>query len=249
MSSMLGPMFMSFIIFFIILISKGKARPNPYAGGVSMLITNGGYETIWPAIYTRTGPRVVPTGIKLEPEEQYNLKVPDSWSGTIWVRTRCSGNPNSSFHCAIGDCGTNNIHCHYKEPHPPVTQVKFNLVPKGGSSSYKVDLTDGFSLPVTLTPLDSECQEIMCDMNLLDQCPDWLAVYSDEGRKIACKSPCYTTREPKYCCTGAYASPEKCEPNQYTELLENRCPSTVSTAFDETHFTCFGGTSFLILFG
>jgi hypothetical protein len=118
---------MFLIIFLAILFSKVNAKNDPYAGGVSMLITNGGYGTIWPAIYTRTGPRVVPSGIKLEPEEQYDLKVPDSWSGTIWVRTGCSGNPNSNFHCAIGDCGTNNIHCHYNQPHPPVTQVKFKL--------------------------------------------------------------------------------------------------------------------------
>ncbi|RHN74375.1 putative glucan endo-1,3-beta-D-glucosidase [Medicago truncatula] len=95
-----------------------------------MLITNGGYGTIWPAIYTETEPRVIPSVIKLEYEEQYDLKVPDSWSGTIWVRTGCSGNPNSSFHCAIGDWGTNNIHCHYKQPHPPVLihKVRFNTI-------------------------------------------------------------------------------------------------------------------------
>ncbi|CAL5187042.1 unnamed protein product [Lathyrus oleraceus] len=250
MSSMMVQVFVSFIIFLTILVSKGNARPkpDPYAGGVSIIIINGGYDTIWPAVHTERGHRVVPSGVKLESEEQYELKIPDTWAGTIWARTGCSGNPHSSFHCAIGDCGTNNIHCHYSKPTPPVTQVKFDLVPKGGSSSYKVDFKDGFSVPVTLTPCESKCEKIMCITNLDDECPDWLAVYSNEGRKIGCKSPCYTTREPKDCCTGEYASPEMCALNEYTDLLDKKCPSVVSNAFDETHFTCFEGTSFYILF-
>lgn len=227
-------LFLSFII-----ISKGNA---------SILISNGCHETIWPGVYTQRGKRVVPTGIKLDPEKQYDLKVPDTWSGIIWARTGCDGNPNTSFHCATGDCGANSLHCHYNTPQPPVTLTKFNLVPKGGTSTYKVDLRNGFNLPVTLTPLESRCQKIMCFKDWRNQCPDWLSVYSHERRKIACKSACYTTGEPKHCCTGAFASPQKCELNQYTELVENQCPSAVSNAFDDTHYTCFGGASYFVSF-
>ncbi|KAJ1410266.1 Thaumatin family [Sesbania bispinosa] len=237
MSSMEGQVLLSFM-FLTILFSTRNAN------GASIQIINSCYgQTIWPGVYTKSGTRVTPTGFKMDYEDVYDLNVPDSWSGTIWARTGCNGNPNNNFHCAVGDCGTKNVHCHYNAPHPPVTQLKFNLAPKGGSSSYKIDLRDGFNLPATLTPLDSKCKKIMCFKEIRNQCPDWLGVYSNEGRKVACKSPCYTTGEPKHCCTGEYASPEKCG-NEYTELVDKECPSAVSNAFDETHFTCLVGLIF-----
>ncbi|CAK8534631.1 unnamed protein product [Lathyrus sativus] len=237
---MVSPVFICLIIFLSILF--------PYANGVSVIIINGGHETIWPAVHTEKGDLVNPTGVKLESEEQIELQLPDTWSGTIWARTGCSGDPNTDFHCAVGDCRTKKMECLESKPHNPVTQVKLNLVPKGGKSTYEVDLRDGFSVPVTLTPIETECEKILCIQNLDNDCPDWLAVYSNEGRKIACKSPCHFTKEPKDCCTGEFASPEKCAQNQYTELLDAKCPNVLSAAFDDSHFTCFVGTSYSILF-
>ncbi|XP_058725680.1 thaumatin-like protein 1b [Vicia villosa] len=232
--------FICFTIFLSILFA--------YASGATVTIINGGDDTIWPAVYTEKGDTVNPTGIKLDSHQQYDLKVPDSWSGTIWARTGCTGDPNSDFYCEVGDCGTKKMECLDRKPEPPATQVKLNLVPKGGSSSYEVDMKDGFGVSVTVTPFETSCQKVMCIQNLDDDCPNWLAVYSSEGRKIGCKSPCFFTKEPKYCCTGEFASPQKCDNNQYTELLDNKCPDVVSNAFDGSHFTCSGGTSFFILF-
>lgn len=240
MASMMSQVFIYFIVFLSILFS--------YASGASVVIINGGDETIWPAVHTEKGDKVNPTGIKLGAEEQYELKVPDSWSGTIWARTSCNGDPNSDFHCDVGDCGTKKMECLESKPHAPVTKVKLNLVPKGELSSYEVDLKDGFSVPVTLTPFETNCGKIMCNQNLDNDCPNWLAVYSHDARKIACKSPCHFTKEAKYCCTGEFASPEKCENNEYTELLNNKCSDVVSDSFDDSKFTCSEGTSFYVLF-
>ncbi|XP_057434170.1 thaumatin-like protein 1b [Lotus japonicus] len=237
-------------MFLTIFFSTGNAagKPDPYAGKVEIMLLNGGHQTIWPGVHTKTGHQIVPTGFKLEPRDIYHIKVPDSWSGTIWARTGCSGNPNTTFHCDVGDCGTHNIHCHQSLPKPPATLLKFNLAPKGGTSSYKIDLRYGFNIPATLSTFTSKCKEINWVRDIRSDCPDWLAVYSHEGRKIGCKSACYTTGESKHCCTGAFASPQKCELNEYTQLVENNCPDSVSNAFDDTHFTCHGGASFQITF-
>ncbi|RDX73908.1 Thaumatin-like protein 1a, partial [Mucuna pruriens] len=198
-----------YFVFLTILFSTGNANKNPYAGGVSIQLTNACDGTIWPGVRTKTGHIVTPTGFKLEPEEIYNLEVPDSWSGTIWARTGCSGNPNS------------------------------------GNSYYKLDLRYGFNMGVSLTPLDSNCRKIPCIKDITLQCPNGLALYSKDAIKVACKSACYTSGEPKDCCTGYYASPEKCNLNEYTSLVETTCPAAVSSAFDQTHFSCSGGTSFM----
>ncbi|RDX68428.1 hypothetical protein CR513_52588, partial [Mucuna pruriens] len=231
------------VLYFVvvtILFSTGNAN-NPYAGGASILLINGCEGTIWPGVHTKGGQRVTPTGLKLDSEENYDLKVPDSWSGTIWARTGCSGNPDNDFHCDVGDCGTRSMHCHFNGPRPPVTQVKFNLAPKGGNSFYEINLKDGYNAGVSLTPLDSKCKRLLCLRNIKQECPNWLAQYSNDATKVACKSQCYTTGEAKHCCTGDYASPQKCELNEYTEYAERACPDAVSNAFDQTHFSCAGG--------
>ncbi|KAK7320786.1 hypothetical protein VNO77_30586 [Canavalia gladiata] len=207
-------------------------------------------ETIWPAAHTKEGVAIIPTGWKLEPTYSYDINFGpnDSWTGLIWARTGCSGENYKNFQCDIGDCGTNTIRCHHNTPKPPISLLRLHLNPEGGNSDYKLDLMQGFNLPMQITPISSvQCQKIVFLRDIRQQCPDFLAVYGNE-RKIACKSPCFTTGEPKYCCTGAFASPEKCEPNEYTKIIKDVCPQAVSNAFDNTNFSCIGGTSFMVTF-
>lgn len=247
-------------IFLTILFSRGNnvvaehnsyvGEIDPYVDDVEIMLINDCYETIWPGVHTMAGYTVTPTGFKLRSKDTYHLKVPDSWSGTIWARTGCRGHHNTSFRCDVGDCGTNHTHCFRNKPDTPATLFKFNLAPEGGISAYAIDLSDGFNLPAAISPLTSKCKDIQCFRDMRSECPDWLAMYDDlgEGLKIGCKSKCYTTGDPKDCCTGDYESPETCELNEYTQLVVNNCPTAVSNSFDESKFTCFGGVSYKITF-
>ncbi|XP_057444981.1 thaumatin-like protein 1b [Lotus japonicus] len=230
------------------LIKNVVGKPNPFVGGAYIQLINGCHKTIWPDIHTRLGHPIIPTIVKLESKDIYTFDDPDSWSGTIWGRTRCKGNStDSSFYCDTGDCATHKIRCRYRLPSPHATPVNLNLAPNGSKCSYEVDMRYNFNLLVTIYSFDLKCKEIQCLIDMRSFCLEWLAIYDSGGLKVGCKSACYTAGDQKLCCSRAYAPPEKCELNNYTQLDDN-CPYVISNAFDQTHFTCYGGASYVISF-
>ena len=188
MSSMECHVLLSLTFLTLLLSTSDPINPDPYAGGVSIQMINGCYSTIYPSVSTKKGHQVTPTGFKLDHFDVYDLKAPDSWSGTIWAQTSCSNTNTTTFHCDAGECGSGHVQCHHHKTPLPVTLMKFKLAPKGGISFYILDLSYGFSVPVTITPMDNQCKHITCFKDLRFECPDLLAMYDEGGGKIACKS-------------------------------------------------------------
>ena len=81
-------------------------------------------------------------------------------------------------------------------------------------------------------------------------CPPNFAVDGSDGNGIACKSACLALNQPEHCCTGSFASPDKCPPNVYSVIFKNQCPLAYSYAYDDitSTSTCFDGAKYSITF-
>ncbi|KAI4308329.1 hypothetical protein L6164_031413 [Bauhinia variegata] len=212
-----------------------------------ILINNNCPYTIWPGIYTKLGKHINPSGFSLPPHQQVILHVDLPWSGRIWGLTDCSWN-NGKFNCKTGDCKTGREDCHGM-PELPATMVDLIMATTNGTSYFAIDLVNGANVRLNVVPTDYHCSEIQCYVDLKDYCPEWLAKYDDNRKRIACKSACLATGEPRYCCTGEYASSLNCPMNPYTEFVQKECPGAISYPYDShKNFSCNGGIGFLVYF-
>jgi hypothetical protein len=60
------------------------------------------------------------------------------------------------------------------------------------------------------------------------------------GGAIACRSACEAFRQDRYCCSGAYGTPDACHPTAYSSIFKSACPRAYSYAYDDrtSTFTC-----------
>ncbi|XP_020233409.1 thaumatin-like protein 1 [Cajanus cajan] len=213
-------------------------------------ITNNCAFTIWPATLTGGGTSQLPsTGFELTPKASFNLDVPPLWSGRFWARTHCSTDSHGRFTCATGDCGSHQVPCNGAGGTPPVSLVELSLAPnKEGLDFYDVSLVDGFNLAVSVAP--EGCNTTSCPADVNRICPPNFAVKGSDGSVIACKSACLALEQPEYCCTGPFASADKCSPTPYSIVFKNQCPQAYSYAYDDrsSTFTCSGGANYHITF-
>lgn len=95
-----------------------------------------------------------------------------------------------------------------------------------------------------------DCKPSSCPANINGACPAQLQQKGPDGKVIACKSACTAFGDPKYCCTGAFNSPQKCPPTQYSQFFKKQCPLAYSYAYDDksSTFTCFKGPNYTITF-
>ncbi|CAN4078729.1 unnamed protein product [Withania somnifera] len=200
--------------------------------------------TIWPGILSGavTTP-ISPTGFQLNPGQAIPLTVPAGWSGRLWGRSFCSQDPAAGkFTCVTGDCGSGTIECSGGAA-PPATLTQFTLNGAGGLDFYDVSLVDGYNLPLLVTPQggtgDGNCSATGCVVDLNGPCPAELKLMSS-GECVACKSACEAFGDEKYCCNGAYATPDTCKPTDYSEFFKSSCPRAYSYAYDDitSTFTC-----------
>ncbi|KAK3410458.1 hypothetical protein EUGRSUZ_J02443, partial [Eucalyptus grandis] len=172
------------------------------------------------------------TGFALDPGASTSVTVPASWSGRIWGPTLCSQDPaTGKFACLTGDCGSSALECSGA----------------GGLDFYDVSLVDRYNLPMLVVPHGGaasragNCTAMGCAANLNVACPQEMKVTSagSEGG-VACKSACDAFGDPQYCCSGAYGSPNTCNPSQYSEFFKRACPKAYSYAYDDgtSTFTC-----------
>jgi len=202
--------------------------------------------TVWPATLTNAGTTPLPasaTGFSLLSGSTYSLSIPDSWSGRVWARSLCSTGPGGNFSCATGDCGTGSVQCSGSGAAPPATLAEFTLSGSGGLDFYDVSLVDGYNLPLVVRAVggSGNCTAAGCVADLNDSCPTQLRVVAGAyGEGVACKSACDAFGDPQYCCSGAYATPDKCKPSQYSEYFKKACPGAYSYAYDDASstFTC-----------
>ncbi|KAJ0096300.1 hypothetical protein Patl1_27257 [Pistacia atlantica] len=94
----------------------------------------------------------------------------------------------------------------------------------------------------------SKCVKATCSANVNAVCPTELQVKGTDGSVIACKSACEQFKDPKYCCTGAYA--DNCPPTNYATIFKNQCPQAYSYPKDDASsvFACTSRANYAITF-
>ncbi|CAK7334259.1 unnamed protein product [Dovyalis caffra] len=232
----------------------------------SLLIFSGGYSStftiinkcnyqVWPGILSGAGtPQLPTTGFVLQPGESNSISFPPSWSGRLWGRTLCTQDSTSGkFSCQTGDCGSPTLECSGGGAAPPATLAEFTLNGANGLDFYDVSLVDGYNLPMLITPQSGKGGNYTatgCVVDLNNACPNELKVVDGgNGENLACKSACDAFGDPKYCCSGAYATPDTCKPSSYSQFFKNACPRAYSYAYDDgtSTFTC-AGADYVITF-
>ncbi|GAA0161846.1 hypothetical protein LIER_18071 [Lithospermum erythrorhizon] len=215
---------------------------------ITVKVRNNCNEKIWPATLTSSGGAPSTTGFELASKAEGNIELPGDWSGRIWARTGCSG---AGTGCATGECGSGSVTCNGNGGVPPVSLVEITL-PGGDSKTqnfYDISLVDGFNLPVKVSP--DGCRSISCQADINNQvCPADLRVPGPNGGNIACKSACLQTNSDSDCCKGAFNSPDKCSPSEYSKVVKQACPDAYSYAYDDrtSTATCPTGANYLVEF-
>ncbi|KAI3451434.1 hypothetical protein Pfo_008099 [Paulownia fortunei] len=210
--------------------------------------------TVWPGILSSAGTaQLSTTGFPLSSGDSFPVSVPASWSGRMWGRTLCSQDSSTGkFTCLTGDCRSGAVECAGGGAAPPATLAEFTLNGAGGLDFYDVSLVDGYNMPMLVAPQGGagggNCTTTGCVADLNDACPSELKVVSavsssssgGGGGCVACRRACEAFREPKYCCSGEYATPDTCKPSEYSQLFKSACPQAYSYAYDDgtSTFTC-----------
>ncbi|XP_022981306.1 thaumatin-like protein 1 [Cucurbita maxima] len=201
--------------------------------------------TVWPGILSNAGVSPLPTtGFVLAAGESQTISAPASWGGRFWGRTHCSQDSTGKFSCLTGDCGSDKVECSGNGAKPPATLAEFTLDGAGGLDFFDVSLVDGYNIPMLVVPqggTGEKCASTGCVVDLNGACPSELKLTSvDDGKSIACKSACEAFNQPQFCCSGAYATPDTCNPSPYSQAFKNACPRAYSYAYDDltSTFTC-----------
>ena len=207
---------------------------------------------IWAGIQSSAGHDMIGNGgFQLNPGQSTEIQAPTNWSGRFWPRRDCSFDQTGRGTCQTGDCG-GVLNCVGAGGSPPVTLAEFTL--NSPVDYYNVSLVDGYNVPMSIVPVgyrprSSSCQTVRCESDLNWICPSDLQVLNHAGEVVACKSACMAFNTPEFCCTGEYASPEKCRPTAYSKVFKNACPASYSYAYDDptSIFMC-RGANYLITF-
>ena len=206
----------------------GHAGQNTSTNGKRFTLVNNCEDTIWPGIITK-GDNYHGEGFTLKPGQTtfYNASV--GWSGRIWGRTGCNFDKNGTGKCQTGSCGTS-LNC-TGPSNPPNSIAEFTL--GADADFYDLSLVDGYNLPIAISPINGvgNCSIAGCDGDLRQNCSSDLAVKSN-GKVIACRSACDVFNTDEYCCRGAFADPEACQPSNYSRSFKQVCPAASSYAFD-----------------
>ncbi|CAD6199682.1 unnamed protein product [Caenorhabditis auriculariae] len=202
--------------------------------------------TIWPGILGPGNP--AGGGFRLDGGQSRTVSVDDAWTaGRVWARTGCDGN----FNCETGFC-RNTEQCNGAGGVPPVSLAEFTLKAWGNEDFYDVSLVDGYNLPVLImTEGGNNCKIAGgCVKDINQECPAAMAVKGHNGNTVACKSACLAFNTDEYCCRGAYGTPDKCHPNQYTQMFKDACPTAYSYAYDDgtSTFTCQPSANYVVQF-
>lgn len=207
-----------------------------FADGIQLIIVNNCKQTIWPGILGTAGYQTPKNGgFPLYIGEEVVMEVPENWSGRLWGRQGCCFDDRGKGSCQTGDCA-GLLHCTGFGGTPPATIVEMTFGTfQNPLHYYDVSLVDGFNLPVSMKPIGGSigCGVAACEADLNACCPANLVVKRN-GKVVGCKSACLATKEPRYCCTGEFASPGRCKPTVFANLFKAICPRAYSYAYDES---------------
>ncbi|KAM7256075.1 hypothetical protein ACFE04_011816 [Oxalis oulophora] len=237
------------LLFFFLHLFLGIVKPTTFT------ITNRCRRTIWPGLLSgATSPPLPTTGFALKPGRSVTIPAPRSWSGRMWARTFCTHYSSSNFTCLTADCGSFKVPCNGNGATPPATLAEFTLNGADGLDFYDVSLVDGYNLPMLVIPkkgIRGGCSPTGCLVELNGACPKDLRVTSEEARgSVACMSACEAFKDPQFCCSDAYATPDTCRPSVYSLFFKNACPRAYSYAYDDktSTYTCAGAADYEIMF-
>ncbi|KAF5190142.1 Thaumatin-like protein [Thalictrum thalictroides] len=241
-----------FSLFFLLLILNFLFPGCAHGTFVTFYINNKCPFPIWPATAANAGhPVIAEGGFFLPSSQTKRIVAPYTWSGRIWARTGCDFNSGSKPACETGDC-EGRLACGGSIGLPPVTLVQVSVQPNDSQPTfYDVSLVDGYNLPVSVSTRskESNCFIGGCSKNLNSLCPQELQVTNNHGKVVACKSACLAFNLDMFCCRNNYGSPDKCNPNAYSKMFKNACPSYFSYAFDTpTPLVSCKSTEYVITF-
>ncbi|GLJ41582.1 hypothetical protein SUGI_0860460 [Cryptomeria japonica] len=157
-------------------------------------------------------------------------------SARFWGRTGCSFDASDKGTCQTGDCG-GQLSCTVSGA-VPATLAEYT---QSDQDYYDVSLVDGFNIPLSINPTNTQCTAPACKANVNAVCPAELKVTG------GCKSACVAFETDQYCCTGSYAN--SCPATNYSMIFKQQCPQAYSYAKDDTAtFACPSGTDYSIVF-
>lgn len=159
------------------------------------------------------------------------FQTPDQWSGTIWLRTRCTRDESLNFACVTGDCGTGDIFCNGESPKYPVTLMNFSI--NQSEVTYGVSLVHGYNIPVRIVPVggSGDCPTTDCPNDVMNVCPNNLVLADPKGVAVACEGPCDVLKDP-----------DACKSNRYTDMFKRTCPLAILFPGDSKSHKCTGAT-------
>ncbi|KAJ0659881.1 putative Thaumatin family [Helianthus annuus] len=229
---------------------------NSIQSAATFTLTNQCTYSVWAGLLSGAGTPPLPTtGFPLEPSQSNSISIPPSWSGRIWGRTLCSTDSTGRFTCVTGDCGSGTVECNGSGAAPPATLAEFTLNGANGMDFYDVSLVDGYNLPMMVVPQGESggnCNVTGCMADLNKNCPAELRLTGagDDGESVACRSACEAFGDPMYCCSGAYSTPQTCNPTSFSEYFKTACPTAYSYAYDDgtSTFTCSSSPNYVITF-
>ncbi|KAF5768992.1 putative Thaumatin family [Helianthus annuus] len=229
---------------------------NSIQSAATFTLTNQCTYPVWAGLLSGAGTPPLPTtGFPLEPSQSNSISIPPSWSGRIWGRTLCSTDSTGRFTCVTGDCGSGTVECNGSGAAPPATLAEFTLNGANGMDFYDVSLVDGYNLPMMVVPQGESggnCNVTGCMADLNKNCPAELRLTGagDDGESVACRSACEAFGDPMYCCSGAYSTPQTCNPTSFSEYFKTACPTAYSYAYDDgtSTFTCSSSPNYVITF-
>ncbi|GLJ41577.1 hypothetical protein SUGI_0860370 [Cryptomeria japonica] len=157
-------------------------------------------------------------------------------SARFWGRTGCSFDASGKGTCQTGDCG-GQLSCTVSGA-VPATLAEYT---QSDQDYYDVSLVDGFNIPLSINPTNTQCTAPACKADVNAVCPAELKVTG------GCKSACVAFQTDQYCCTGSYAN--SCPATNYSMIFKQQCPQAYSYAKDDTAtFACPSGTDYSIVF-
>lgn len=236
------------------------AKSSSAAAGERVItVVNDWDETIWAATNPNAQYPISVTGWKLEPGQSVTFTVNEHWGGRIWGRTGCSFDSAGSGHCASGDCG-GAFQCKGTGA-TPATLAELTLDAWDGMDFYDVSMVDGSNLPMYINtthrtgtdPISADgCYKGQCTKAVV--CPSGMQVKSG-GQAVACETACAAFGGDAYCCTGAWAGRENCNPAKWpvdyaATVFKAAEPYAYSYAFDDSAtMSCSGGCDYRVTFG
>uniref|UniRef100_A0A2N9GPK8 Thaumatin-like protein n=1 Tax=Fagus sylvatica TaxID=28930 RepID=A0A2N9GPK8_FAGSY len=208
-------------------------------------------DTVWLA----ASPSIGDADPERDPGTLEIFFTPDEWTGSIWARTKCTNNASFYFSCETGDCGSGTIECQSPPPTYPVTLLNFSI--NQSVVSYEVSLNHGHNIGVRIQPIGGSlvdgtgpCPVVDCVADLSNVCPANLVATNKDGLYVGCYSACDALKDPKYCCTGDYSSPQTCQPNEYSTRFKNLCNLAHTYPGDNQPpiYNCRGAEKYYITF-